>query len=306
MQMLQASPPEEFLNLLLQGAITKTHTNWLTAEKKKFTQVDFNQLLSKCESGRVMSEIARIIELDNLSSRTSHFITEAPLHHTTVSCPSLPAVEYISSSSSVDYQENQARESARNSSVDYRNNQAPGSARDSEYGYSDAKICSANIQKLPDNHKALLATFTPSEQLKVIELLKLHSDYLSYDLLIAMDTNDFDKILRALLSSLSTYSKYLFLPYYLHQKSQFRIKSSDDCKVTLITRNFIDVPSSSHIYLDLDLQILCRSTFLQLSPIMKDGALFIQKLSSTSVTAKHELVRACCVRQRSKLRWPLF
>ena len=51
MQMLQASPPEEFLNLLLQGAITKTHTNWLTAEKKKFTQVDFNQLLSKCESG---------------------------------------------------------------------------------------------------------------------------------------------------------------------------------------------------------------------------------------------------------------
>ena len=72
------------------------------------------------------------------------------------------------------------------------------------------------------------------------------------------------------------------------QKSQVRIKTSDDCQVTLITRNFIDVPSSSHIYLDLELQILCRSTFLQLSPIMKDGALFIQKLSSTSVTAKHE------------------
>ena len=37
MQMLQASPPEEFLNLLLQGTITKTHTNWITAEKKKFS-----------------------------------------------------------------------------------------------------------------------------------------------------------------------------------------------------------------------------------------------------------------------------
>ena len=218
-----------------------------------------------------MSEIAKIIELDDLSSRTSHYITEAPLHHTAVSCPSLPTVEYIPASSS----------------LDHRENHAPGGARSSMENF-DVIGCSADIQKLPDNHEALLATFPPSEQLKVIELLKLHSDYLSYDLLTAMDTDDFDKILRALLSSLSTYSKYLFLPYYLPEKSQVRIKTSDDCHVTLITRSFIDVPSSSHIYLDLDLQILSRSTFLQLNPIMKDGALFIQKLSSTSVTAKHE------------------
>ena len=165
---------------------------------------------------------------------------------------------------------------------------APGSASDSEYGYSDVQICSANIQKLPNNHKALLATFPPSEQLKIIELLKLHSDYLSYDILLAMDKNDFDKILRALLSSLTTYSKYLFLPYYLPQNSKVVIKTTDDCKATLLTKSFIDIPASSHIYLDLDLQILCRSTFLQLSPVMTDGALFIQKLSSISVTAKHE------------------
>ena len=42
------------------------------------------------------------------------------------------------------------------------------------------------------------------------------------------------------------------------------------------------------IYLNLDLQLLCRSTFIQLIPTMKDGSLFIKKLSSTSVVAKHE------------------
>ena len=66
------------------------------------------------------------------------------------------------------------------------------------------------------------------------------------------------------------------------------IKTSNDCKVTLLTKTFIDIPPSSHIYLDLDLQILCRLTFLQLRPVMTDGDLFIQKLSSTSVMAKHE------------------
>jgi hypothetical protein len=40
--------------------------------------------------------------------------------------------------------------------------------------------------------------------------------------------------------------------------------------------------------LDLELQILSRSTFLQLSPIVKNSELFIQRLSSCSVTAKHE------------------
>ena len=107
MQMLQASPPEEFLNLLLQGAITKTHTNWLTASKKKFTQVDFNQLLSKCESARVLSEISRIIQLDDLSSRTSHF-TNAPLHHMVIDLTSKPALEDISTNSTVCVQRNRA------------------------------------------------------------------------------------------------------------------------------------------------------------------------------------------------------
>ena len=68
----------------------------------------------------------------------------------------------------------------------------------------DVRECSANIQRLPDNHEALLATFPPNEQMKVIELLKLHQDYLSADLLLAMDTNDSDKILKGLLSSLTT------------------------------------------------------------------------------------------------------
>ena len=89
--------------------------------------------------------------------------------------------------------------------------------------------------------------------MKVIELLKLHQNYLSADLLLAMDTNNFDKILKALLSSLTTYSKYLFLPYYLPEKSQVGIKISNDCQVTLITKSFINVPASSHIYLDINL-----------------------------------------------------
>ena len=79
-----------------------------------------------------------------------------------------------------------------------------------------------------------------------------------------------------------------FFHTILPKNSKVVIKSSDNCRVTLLTTTFIDIPASSHIYLDLDLQILCRSTFLQLSPVMTDGALFIQKLSSISVTAKHE------------------
>ena len=104
-----------------------------------------------------------------------------------------------------------------------------------------------------------------------------------------MDRNDFGKILKILLSSFSTYSKYLFLPYYLPKDSKFALKSGDDNKVTLLTTTFIDIPASSHIYLDLDLQLLCRSTFVQLSPVMTDGSLFIEKLSNTSVMAKHQV-----------------
>jgi hypothetical protein len=219
-----------------------------------------------------MSEIARIIDLDNLSTRSSHFITEAPLHHTMVSNPSLPAASHISSSHSMDYSRNRAL----------------ACARDSESDYHETKICSAGIQRLPTNHRAHLATFTANEQLKVIKLLRSHSDYLSYDLLTALDENNFNKIIRALLTTLTTYSKYMILPFHLPDGSQLRLKTSTDCQVTLITPKPIDIPSLSNIYLDLELQILSRSTFLQLSPIVKNSELFIQKLSSCSVTAKHQ------------------
>jgi hypothetical protein len=78
-----------------------------------------------------------------------------------------------------------------NSDIIYSENRANSTPAMSNF---DVRECSANIQRLPDNHKALLATFPPSEQMKVIELLKLHQDYISADLLLAMDTNNFDKI----------------------------------------------------------------------------------------------------------------
>ena len=197
------------------------------------------------------------------------------------------AVDYRASGSVRGSFVSESRASGIDSSyaVDYR---ASESIRDPEYGYSEAKINTANIQKLPSNHQALLASFPPSEQLKIIELLKLHSNYLSYDILLAMDKNDFSKILKALLSSFSSHDKYLFLPFHLPNNSQVALKSGDNCKVTLLTTTFIDIPASSHIYLNLDLQLLCRSTFVQLKPVMTDGTLFIEKLSSISVMAKHQ------------------
>jgi hypothetical protein len=60
----------------------------------------------------------------------------------------------------------------------------------------------------------------------------------------------------------------------------------------LLTTTFIDIPASSHVYLNLDLQLLCRSTFIQLIPTIKDGSLFIQQMSSTNTVAKHEFKSA--------------
>ena len=36
LQLMQSSPPEEFLNLLLNGIVTQTHTNWISEGRKKF------------------------------------------------------------------------------------------------------------------------------------------------------------------------------------------------------------------------------------------------------------------------------
>ena len=86
LQLLQCSPPEEFLNLLLNGVITPTHTNWITVDHKKFTQTDFSQLLSKCEAPRILAEIARILRLDDLSAKVPHFVTgmNMSVHMTTI------------------------------------------------------------------------------------------------------------------------------------------------------------------------------------------------------------------------------
>ena len=45
-QLMQSSPPEDFLNLLLNGVITPTHINWFK-EKKKFTKLYFTQSIKK-------------------------------------------------------------------------------------------------------------------------------------------------------------------------------------------------------------------------------------------------------------------
>ena len=68
-QLIQSSPPEEFLNLLLNGVITPTHSNWFT-EHKKFTKLDFANLLTKCEAPRLLAEISRIMKLDDLARRS--------------------------------------------------------------------------------------------------------------------------------------------------------------------------------------------------------------------------------------------
>ena len=75
LQLTQSSPQEEFLNLLLNGTISKTHSNWLQANSKKFTSLDFNRLLAKCEQQRVLSEISRIMKLDDLSKHATNSIT---------------------------------------------------------------------------------------------------------------------------------------------------------------------------------------------------------------------------------------
>ena len=69
-QLMECAPPEEFLNLLLNGIVTPTHTNWVK-DRKKFTKTDFAQLLAKCEAPRVLSEIGRILKMDDLSTKNS-------------------------------------------------------------------------------------------------------------------------------------------------------------------------------------------------------------------------------------------
>ena len=62
LQLMQNSTPEEFLNLLLNGIVTPTHSNWFT-DKKRFTKLNFAHLLAKCEAPRLLAEIGRIMKL---------------------------------------------------------------------------------------------------------------------------------------------------------------------------------------------------------------------------------------------------
>ena len=53
---------------------------------------------------------------------------------------------------------------------------ASESLRDTTCDRTTISIDSKSIQKLPNNHKTLLASFTPNEQVRVIKLLKLSGD----------------------------------------------------------------------------------------------------------------------------------
>ena len=92
LQLLQCSPPEEFLNLLLNGVITATHTNWISVGHRKFTQIDCAQLLSKCEAPRILAEITCILKLDDLSTRVPHFVTGMNKSANKTGLPHLPSV----------------------------------------------------------------------------------------------------------------------------------------------------------------------------------------------------------------------
>ena len=300
MQLLQASPQEEFLNLLLNGAISKNHTNWTQINNKRFTQLDFSQLLTKCEAPRVLAEINRILKLDDLSRKTQHFVTNmclkvrvdqlnhAPITHD----PALSLLLDSGTALNVDYGPRPANYAAcqlynsgstQPALTDYYNQYPQMATIDN---------CAADIihqEEIPTNHKFLLGSFSTQELMKVSSLLQTHSNLFPQHLQSALQSNNFNAIIKFLLSEISESHRELFLPYYLPPSSQFRLQvNSHPLRIQLISTQEISIDGLKHIELPLNLQVLNRSTHLVLSASHKKPDMYFSPLYSTSVTARHE------------------
>ena len=320
LQLLQCSPPEEFLNLLLNGIIDPNHTNWISANHKKFTQIEYAQLLSKCEQPRVLGEIARILKLDDLSTKVPHFVTAMNMsaHKTDLAqlCSkkaSLPRHLVNSSENSLAY--SSVNSLAINSVNDLAHETASQLHIDPEYQIYCRENSPLNLtaypsmentypvyceitnnatklttsQDLPPNHRFLVDSFRPDEIQKVMNLLQSNSSLLPPSLLPALKAHDFDSLVQYLLSAISTEQKQLFMPFHLPENTHFKLHvSRDPLTVQLRSTKEIHVDPMSHLNIDLNLQMLSRSTHLAMHPQYKGGDIFLASLYSTSVTAKHQ------------------
>ena len=183
-QLMQSSPPEEFLNLLLNGIVTPTHTNWISEDRKKFTKTDFSQLLAKCEAPRVLSEIGRILKLDDLSAKIPHFVTSMNnTFHTGIFEDDTPHYDDININATSLF--------------------VPG--------------------LLPSDHDFLLDSFHPVEIKRIMDLLHTKSSLLPSALLPVLYAQDFNTLLHFLLSTISQGHKELFVPYFLPPSTQFQL-----------------------------------------------------------------------------------
>ena len=136
---MQSSPPEEFLNLLLNGVITPSHSNWFK-EKKKCTKLDYAQLLKKCEAPRLLEEINKILKMDDLSNRIPHHTTQVDIvFHNILTAPD----------------------------VSFSNTK-----------FVTAHSSSTPPAPLPSNNDFLISSFTPREISQVMKLLQNHKSLL--------------------------------------------------------------------------------------------------------------------------------
>ena len=132
---MQLSPPEEFLNLLLNGVITPSHSNCLKPDtKKEYTKSDYAQLLKKCEAPRILAEISRILKMDDLSKKIPHNTTQVDTTFHNVLTAPLLCSDYPSSNGKF------------------------VTIHSSSTGVSSAP--------LPSNNDFLIASFTPAKYLK--------------------------------------------------------------------------------------------------------------------------------------------
>ena len=80
----------------------------------------------------------------------------------------------------------------------------------------------------------------------------------------------------------------MFLPYFLPAASIFHLFVSGNPPVTrLRTNQVIKLEPLTHLSVSLELQILNRSTHLELHPTYEKGEVYLNSPFSTSVTSKH-------------------
>ena len=141
---------------------------------------------------------------------------------------------------------------------------------------------------LPSNHDFLIASFTPREISRVMQLLQSHEGLLLQTLQLALQAQDFKSIFSYLISEIKENTKSLFLPYYLPTDSMFTLYVSGNPPVTqLRTNQALKLEPLSHLSIQLGLQILNRSTHLELHSNNGNGDMYINSPYSTSVTSKH-------------------